>query len=125
MATRPRTTKPTTAEEVEPQHDDGVPTFTTKQAAVKYDGPVLLRVDGVEYRMRADRSFAASLRYLRAVRKGSIRDAEIALVDHVAGPDATNALLQVPDLNALTWIGVVKRAADHVFGPEPEDEEGN
>src|SRR5579871_5311317 len=112
-----RTTKPASSapEPAAPEPDD-VPTFTTKPVKVKYDGPVLMRIDGVDYRMRSDRSFAGSLRYLRKVRTRGVRDAEFALLDHLAGSEATDKLLEVAELDPGKWTQVVKRATDHVLG---------
>lgn len=122
MATRARTAKPTSAEDVERPDDDDVPSFTTPKAGAVYDGPVLFRVDRRQFRMVSDRSFGASLLYLRRLDTGtSVRQAEFALLDYVAGPEATEQLIRASAADPARWTAVVNRALQHVLGRLKED----
>jgi hypothetical protein len=120
-----RTTKPAPdpAAPAEPHEADDLPTFTTtKQQKVKYDGPALMRIDGADYRMRSDRSFTASLVYLRRLGDGaSVRQAQFALLDYVAGPEAVDKFIQAAELDPEAWNKVVNRALEHVLGKLKED----
>ena len=108
----------------EPQ-DDEVPTFHIPAPdEVVYDGPVLFRIGGHEYRARSGRSFAASLTYLNAIRSGSVRAAELAAIEYLAGPGALKALLPLVD-DADQWNRVTKRALDHLLGKFEEEMQGN
>lgn len=121
MATRTRPT--TTAPAGDDGPDDGVPSFTTltPEKAV-YDGPVLFRVDGREYRMQSDRSFSASLVYLKGLGSGTaVRQAQFALLDYVAGAEATEALIRAAEIEPASWTAVVNRALEHVLGKLKED----
>lgn len=122
--TRTRTKPTTTAEDVEPLDD--APSFTTaKPKKVVYDGPVLFRLDGQEYRMRPDRSFAASLVYLHRLGNGSgLRQAQFAVLDYVVGPEATARLVHSAELDPAAWNQVVNRALEHVLG-KLKEEPGN
>lgn len=124
MATaRTRTTKPSSPAVSEPQEDDDAPSFTTpKPGAVVYDGPVLFRLDGRPVRMRSERSFNASLVYLRQLGDNATgRQAEFALLDYVVGRAATDGLIRAAELEPAKWTGVVNRALTHVLGKLKED----
>lgn len=122
-ATRARTTKSTSPAEIEPQEDDDAPSFTTpKPGAAVYDGPVLFRIDKRVVRMRSDRSFGASLVYLRQLGDGATtRQAEFALLDYVIGRAATGWLINAAELDPARWTDVVNRALQHVLGKLKED----
>lgn len=124
-AARARTTKSSSpADSLGTPEDDGVPSFTSaEQKAVAYDGPVLFRVDKREFRMRSDRSFGASLVYLRRLGDGrsTVRQAQFELLDHVAGAEATEALIHAAEIDPTRWATVVSRALEHVIGQIKED----
>lgn len=122
--TRVNRTKPASAAPATPPEDD-VPQFAVPAPAeVVYDGPVLFRIGEQEFRARRGRTFTASLAYLNAIRTGSIRSAELAAIEYLAGPAALTALLPVVD-DADQWNRVTKRALDHLLGKFEEDMQGN
>lgn len=123
---RTTTPKQASAAPAEPQEPDDVPEFTTKTVKPKYDGPVLLRIDGRDYRMRSDRSFNASLIYMRRLGAGAtVRQAQFALLDYVAGAETTEKFIQVAELDPTAWTKVINRALEHVLGKLKEDAGGN
>lgn len=122
-AARARSTKPTSPAEIEPQEDDDAPSFTTPKSGTSvYDGPVLFRIDERAVRMRSDRSFSASLVYLRQLSDNTTtRQAEFALLDYVIGRTATGWLIHAAELDPTRWTEVVNRALKHVLGRLKED----
>jgi hypothetical protein len=93
---------------------EDIPSFSTGPDTPVYDGPVLMRIDDQEFRMRTDRFFAGSLLYLHTAKSRGLRAAQFALIEHVAGPAALEALLSVADLEGAQWQTVMERVAAHL-----------